>query len=298
MLRYSLALLALTLPLLAADHTYTSTDGVTLHYTILGKGKPVVVLSGGPGFTIGYMLPMAEELAKEFQVILPEQRGTGRSVLATYDDKTVKVAKVVDDLEKLRQELQLDKLTLLGHSWGGMLAMIYASGYPDRVEKLVLVDSGGPTLAFAETFGKKLESRYTADDRKTMTYWSAEARRKADPAKATIETFKGKLPAYFHDRSKSRELAASMTAESYDSRVNRLLFSELMTQKYDLRPTLKKNVRAPVLVVQGTEDPLQATDEIMSALPQAKRVWIEESGHFPWLEQPAKYYRAVGEFLR
>ena len=96
--------LFLTLPLSAA--TFKSDDGVTLHYEVLGKGEPVVLLSGGPGFSPEYMRPIAERLQKSHAVVLYHQRGTGKSKLEKYDGEMLALEKLVADLDALRRELK------------------------------------------------------------------------------------------------------------------------------------------------------------------------------------------------
>src|SRR5258707_604774 len=71
-------------------------DGVTLHYRSVGKGEPVIVLSGGPGFSADYVMPIAEHLSAKYNAIALDQRGTPRSPLETYDTNTLTMAKVID----------------------------------------------------------------------------------------------------------------------------------------------------------------------------------------------------------
>ena len=114
----------LALLLLATLSSFTTPDHVTLHYETLGHGDPVVILSGGPGFAVGYMKPVADVVARQHQAVMFEQRGTGRSAVSDYSSLTFDSA--ISDLDALREELKVKKLTIVGHSWGGMLAMLYA----------------------------------------------------------------------------------------------------------------------------------------------------------------------------
>src|SRR5262245_51168706 len=156
----------------AQDGSFNSA-GVELHYTSAGTGTPVVLLSGGPGLNIDYMLPVAQFLPSGYRSIAYEQRGTGRSRPQPFDPASLTVHTVVEDLEALRVRLQQDRLTLLGHSWGGMLAMAYAAAHPDRVDRLVLVESGGPTLEFQQWFGDNIEARLRPEDIELRDHWRA-----------------------------------------------------------------------------------------------------------------------------
>jgi proline iminopeptidase len=279
--------------LLFALSSFNTSDNVTLHYETLGHGDPVVVLSGGPGFAVSYMKPVAAVVARQHQAVMFEQRGTGRSAVADYDSVTFDSA--VADLDALREELKVRKLTIVGHSWGGMLAMLYAQAHPDRVERIVLIDSGGLSIEFMSSFGKNLAARATAEDLDAAAYWRDPERRKANPRHAAVEALKAKTPAYFHDRRNGLRFAKQLHDDDYDPRV----FSALgrSFDKYDVRDGMKK-LDVPVLIIHGRNDPLVAGEELHAGIPGSKLVWIEKSGHFPWLEQPVAFRNAIEPFLR
>jgi proline iminopeptidase len=106
--------------------------------------ETLVAVHGGPGNSLNSILPDLEPLAKNRTVIYYDQRGGGRSDLIK-DDKKLSIQKHVEDLETVRQFFKLDKMTLLGNSWGGLLIAYYAVAHPDRVERLILHDSAPPT---------------------------------------------------------------------------------------------------------------------------------------------------------
>jgi proline iminopeptidase len=286
-------LVFLALPLSAA--TFKADDGVTLHYDVIGQGEPVVLLSGGPGFSPGYLAPIAQTLGAKHSFVLLHQRGTGRSVLEKYDATTISLQQLVADLEALRLELKLEKLTIVGHSWGGILSMMYASAHPDRVAALALIDSGGPTLAGVPKFASNLMSRFTAEDNAKIAEWSAPEKMGANRKKAILEITKAKTGAYFHDRSKAHLLTDAMTEESFHDGVFYAVTGQLMAG-LDLRAGLEK-LKAPVLVIHGKRDPLETAQEVHEAIAGSRLEIIDEAGHFPWLEKPEEVYRLLGEFL-
>ena len=102
-------------------------DGFDLHYRTVGTGTPIVLLAGGPGLEVDYVVPLADHLPASYQKVFLEQWGTGRSKLpeVSVDKLTLKL--VVEDLEALRVHLGQERLLLVGHSWGGVLAMRYAA---------------------------------------------------------------------------------------------------------------------------------------------------------------------------
>src|SRR5687768_12162772 len=98
----------------AADGSFIR-DGVQLHYRTVGTGTPAIILSGGPGIEVDYMVPVGEFLPDSYQQVLYEQRGTGRSKVRLAPE-TMTMQHVVDDLEALRVHLKKDRLLLIGHS--------------------------------------------------------------------------------------------------------------------------------------------------------------------------------------
>lgn len=291
-MRRLLLLLALALPLSAA--TFRSHDGTTLHYDVVGEGEPVILLSGGPGFSPDYLRPIAEALGDEHQFVLFHQRGTGRSAIETYNAETLALPKLVADLEALRRELKLEKMTLAGHSFGGILAMMYAREHPERIRALAFIDAGGPTLAAVAKFDANLKARFSEEDNAKIKEWSAPERMKEDRRRAVLEITKAKSGAYFADPKKAALLTDAMTVESFHDQVFWAIVMQMMT--LDLRAGLEK-VNAPVLVIHGKEDPLESAGEVHATFPGSKLVMIEHAGHFPWLEQPATFYPVLREFL-
>jgi proline iminopeptidase len=116
--------------------------GVRLHYRITGHGPDtVVVLHGGPGLNMEGLRPDLEPLERDHALLYYDQRGSGRSELP--DSLALTADAMVEDLEAVRQRFRIEQLTLLGHSWGGGLALLYTMRYPRRVRRMVLVGSLG-----------------------------------------------------------------------------------------------------------------------------------------------------------
>lgn len=284
--------LVLALPLSAA--TFQSDDGVTLHYEIVGKGEPVVLLSGGPGFSPEYLRPVADALGKKYAAVLFHQRGTGKSALAKYDGSVLELKKLVADVDALRRELKQEKLTIVAHSFGGILSMMYAREHPDRIRALALIDSGGPTLAAVPKFNANLESRFTAEEKDRIKEWSDPERKKADHKRAVLEITKAKTPAYFADRTKAHLIMDPMDEQTFNDAVFWGVVTQMMA--LDLRAGLEK-VKAAVLVIHGKQDPLESAEEVHATFPGSQLVLIENAGHFPWLEKPEQVDGALGAFL-
>ncbi len=130
------------------EGTIDAGGGVRLFYRSAGSGpETVIVIHGGPGFSMGCIVDDMLPLAREHRVVFYDPRGTGRSTLVS-DATALDALRSVDDLEALRQHFGLPRLTLLGHSWGAGVAALYAARHPERVQRLIVV--GGIPLRRSE----------------------------------------------------------------------------------------------------------------------------------------------------
>jgi proline iminopeptidase len=190
-------------------------------------------------------------------------------------------------------KLQLERLSLLGHSWGGMLAMAYAVAHPDRVDRLILVGSGGPTLEFTQWFGDNIEARLRPEDVALRDYWQAAAGNGVDSGKVAIEQLKAIVPGYFFDRKAGLAYSSAFKEGQYHTDVNDRLFAE-MSANYDLREGLK-NLKRPVLIIHGHQDPIgdKTPEDIRALIPGSTLVYVNRCGHFPWIERPEEFRNAI-----
>jgi proline iminopeptidase len=191
----------------------------------------------------------------------------------------------------MRKQLGVAKVVLLGHSWGGMLAQAYASKYPTRTAKLILVASGGPDLSFLSYFSDNIDMRLTEADIAALTA----AEKVEDFRKRTNEQLVARMPGYFYSREKALR-AKDEARKVLDFNV--ALMTPLL-QRYDATKTLG-NYKGPVFLIQGRQDPVDPTTafQIKGLLPQTSMIWIEQCGHFPWIEQPQAFSKALTAALR
>lgn len=271
--------------------------GGKLHYELRGDGPSLVLLSGGPGFG-NYLQPVADALLANHRCILLDQRGTGASQSDKADAESLTLANAIADLEALRVHLKLDRWSVLGHSWGGMLAMAYATRHPDRLDSLVLLGTGGPTLDFFGPFGDTLSGRATPDEVAALAKWDDPESAAQDPDLAAKERLRIRFPAYFYSREKAAAAWPAFAKVPYTPATFRSLMADLRQQGFDLRNGLTQ-VRCRTLVVHGRQDPIPASVvyEIRDAMPQLELRFLEKCGHFPWLEQPEETFRVLRAFL-
>lgn len=141
---------------------------VKINYLIKGKGQVIIVIPGGPGLGFGYLKnEMINLLSNDFQLLFYDQRGCGHST-GVEDTSKLKMKNFVEDLEKLRLTLKLEKLNLLGHSFGGLLAIYYIIEHPENVESLILAESDPASKKNLDSFRKVISSRKTATDKQEL----------------------------------------------------------------------------------------------------------------------------------
>lgn len=272
-------------------------QGFDLYYRKEGTGIPIVFISGGPGFDVDYMKEVGSYFPSGYQRNYLEQRGTGRSMPSELSATTVSVSLWIEDIEAMRVALNQEKLFIIAHPGGGLLAQAYAAAHPDRVGRMILIGSGGPTLEFAPTFLDNLNSRQRPEDLRLVAYWDAAERKVVDHEKASNQRVRAVTPAYFYDRNQGIKWAAAQPDGSFHAQTNELIFADL-AKGYDARPGLRK-LNCPVLIIQGHQDPIGDLTalEIHNTTVGSSLVFLGKCGHYPWVEQPTAFKDAVLTFL-
>ena len=285
-----------------------TSDGVRLFYQVVGAGpETLVAVHGGPGNTMESILPDLEALAKNRRVIYYDQRGGGRSTVIKERDK-LGIAKHIEDLEALRQFFKLDKMTLLGNSWGGILISFYAAAHPERVERMVLHNPAEPTKALlmeaVDEIGARIQSRYNAEERKRFAFLSNPQTwvKSKDPRAVCREWFQMLAPTYVAQpdsmaKFKGDVCAGPEEAVRYQQVVNMQIWTTL--GDFNLLPSVTV-VKAPVLVIHGAADPIpvESSEAWVRAMPNARLLLIKNAGHISHVEQPEIFFGAVETFLK
>jgi proline iminopeptidase len=253
------------------------------------------------------ILPDLEPLAKNRRVIYYDQRGNGRSDLIKDRDKLA-VPKHVADLEAVRQFFKLDKMTLIGNSWGGMLISFYAVAHPDRIERMILHNPGEPTRAFAieavEEIQSRIDSRYNTEQRKRFAFVSNPQNwvKAKDPRALCCEWAAMLLPTYVSkpenmSNFKGDICSGSEEAVRYQQVVNMKIWETM--GDWNLLPQLAV-VKAPVLIIHGEDDPIpvESSEAWAQGYPDSRLLLVKDSGHVSHVEQPEIFFKAVETFLK
>jgi proline iminopeptidase len=281
----------------ASDGSFES-SGLLLHYEVSGRGTPVVVLAGGPGFGASYMRPVVDMIARDHTVILLEQRGTGRSIPAQETPETVNEDLVVSDLEALRRKLGYSRWILLGHSFGTFTARKYAITHPEHVQARVLWAVMPPRQA-DDHMDANLQARLPASAGPAfhaLMIKSRAATTDAERNELSEQMNELVLPAYLYDPSKMRDVIALSKAAGMNALTGHLIQQSI--GNYDLTKGLS-TIAAPTLIVQGVADPLDPSiaAKTQAAIPNAKLSVLADCGHFAWVEAPDKLSPLLADFL-
>jgi proline iminopeptidase len=269
-------------------------NGVRLYTRQVGDGPFVVVLHGGPGAHHDYLLPQYDRLATGRAILYYDQRGGGRS--AVPRDVAVGWREHVADLEALREHRRLDRLTLLGYSWGGLLAVLYTLEHPNRIARLALVSAAPLTAAWREEFERRFAARmaqpWIARSRAEL---SALGLAQRDPEKYRRIAFALSVAGYFHDPSRAREMTPFRVTE----RTRRAVWESL--GEYDLREPIRlqfPNGTAPrSLLLHGIYDPMPIEAARETAALLSTGVVELATGHAPHVEATEEFVRVLDGFL-
>lgn len=289
---------------------YVDANGVMIYYKIFGRGKPLVIVHGGPGASHDYFLPYLTPLARHYQLIFIDERGSGRS--QTLEDVSAyTVENMVEDVEAVRQALGLGQVSLLGHSYGGVLAQAYALKYQKNLSALILASTFSSTKALNDVFAQikekmppelrdrinRLESdglyghgRDYEKNRYTTEYMTAAwgdgyfpylYRNRPDPNYDPIDNGKMSWALY-------REMWGSQGEFIVDGNLKSVEYTDRLA-----------TIKVPTLLLAGDHD---ECDPSMSRVMQAKiagskLVILPESGHMTFVDQPGLFEKAVEDFL-
>lgn len=265
--------------------------GIRLFVRRVGAGEPVVVLHGGPGAHHDYLRPGFDGLAAGRELLYYDQRGGGQSGVAR--EVPVGWTEQVEDLEALREHWGIERLTLAGYSWGGLLALLYAVGRPERVGRLALVSPAPAWRAaregFERTFAQRNLDPVFQEERRRLR---ESGLRERDPAAFQQRIFELSVAPYFHDPARARDL----TPFRVTGRTQQEVWSSL--GDYDLRPRLPALRGIPALVLHGEADviPIAAARTTAELLGAAFHP-VPACGHVPYVEAYDEFVRVVGRFL-
>jgi len=271
-------------------------NGANLFLSVKGKGETLVVLHGGPGLNHRYFTPHLKALEKKFRVVYYDQRASGKSASPSPDSISIKF--FVEDLEAIRKELKLERLNLLAHSWGAVLATQYAMAYPKRVNKIIYSNPSMLSREYDQEAAAITKKKTTKEDSVTRAQLFSSGN--LDVAKYD-QLMHLSFNASAYDRNNMTKINLDLPANFIEA--NKALFTGLMkdqaAQKANLYDSLK-TFSFPVLIIHGEADiiPMASLERMKNNLPNSQLVILSKSGHFPFVEETEKYVEVVTTFLK
>ncbi|MEP6492695.1 MAG: alpha/beta hydrolase [bacterium] len=278
---------------------FTSTTGVPLYWARYGTpgAPPLLLLHGGPGADHDYLLPQMLELSDRFELLFYDQRGGGRS---KTDDRTpITWQTHVADLDAVVGELAAAPLILVGYSWGGLLALLYAmeaerGAVKHSPTRLVLIDPAPISREFRRQFETEFLRRQAAA---TVTDLRAalatSGLREQNPDAYRQRAFELSVAGYFADPTTVHDLTPFRVV----GRVQESVWASL--GDYDLAaPGELDRLSIPTLIVHGRQDPIPlGSSETAAKILDAELVVIDGAGHVPYVERPQPLFAAIHSFL-
>jgi len=291
---------------------FVDAHGVLIYYKIIGQGAPLMIVHGGPGASHDYLLPYLLPLMRGNELIFIDERGSGRS--EKLEDATqYTVENMVEDVEAVRQALHLGKMSLLGHSYGGVLAQAYAFKYQQNLTHLIL----GGTFSSTSEFNKVLAEEKRAMPPEALAKLDAlekaglfgkgkdwEKNRYPDEY-AKLAWGDGYFPYLYQRRpDPNYNPAAGNTTNSWD------LYREMWGSngEFIVDGNLKSveyldklsSIHVPTLVICGDHDESnpRLSRTMHEKIAGSKLVIVPQAGHMAFVDQPNLYIKAVSDFLK
>lgn len=275
-----------------------------LYYREIGRGEPIILLHGGPDFDHTYLLPDMDNLSDTFHLIYYDQRGRGKSA-DNVQPEDVTMQSEVEDLERLREHFKLESVAVLGHSWGGLLAIEYALRHPGRVSHLILMNTAPASHNDFILLQQYRRKRVAADVEQLKARSSSAEYQNGDPDTVS-EYYRIHFRATLKRAEQLEKLIKSLRSSFTKDGIlkareieKRLVNETWLSSQYDLLPKLQQLI-IPTLIIHGDHDhiPVECAVHIAQAIPGARFALLSDCGHFSYLECPDEVRKEITEFFQ
>jgi proline iminopeptidase len=297
---------AQTFPDSHTDGKYVTVDGAKLWVVLVGKGEPLIIIPGGPGNN-HYGYRRFDSLASNNLIVYFDAFGRGKSDTAK-DISEYTLARDIEDIEGLRVALGFDKINVLGHSYGGVVAQGYALKYPEHVKHLILANTFHSYVMWQENddnSNREIKENYpevwdTLMILRKHGYISSDS---------ICQEIYGRVP-YGFLYAYNPENFRGRGGKPYPNPINTKMYYQMVGKdgdfivgsdigSFDYRKQLK-DLAMPVLIYGGRYDHVAVPSQMVKFkeyCPQAKFVMFEHSGHNPQVEEPQKDFKLIEDFL-
>ena len=317
LLCFALASFGQAAPKAAASNVYpvqegfVDANGALTYYMIVGRGSPLVIVHGGPGASHDYFLPYLMPLARHNMLVFIDSRGSGKSE-KLEDISQYTVENMAEDVEAVRKALGLGKISLLGHSYGGVVVQAYAFKHQANLSHLILASTFSSTREINEALAK-IKAAMPEADRKRMEeleqaglYGKGAAweHGRYPDEYAKLAWGVGYFPFIYqnHPDANYDPVSGNTTnswelyREMWGSHGEYVVDGNLKSVEYvDKLPSIK----VPTLIIVGDHD---ESDPVMSKemnqkIAGSKLVLVPQSGHMTFVDQPNLFIKTVSEFV-
>lgn len=265
----------------------------------MGKGSPLIIVHGGPGVSHEYLLPFMGELAKTNWVIFYDQRGSGKSQVSP-DADSIKLDLFIEDIEAIRKSFGFGKVSVLGHSWGGHLAMLYAIRHPKAIDKLILSNSMGAISSDFSLFMKEWQKRLGSQVEEINQIKQSAAFAAGDTeAFAKFYDIQNRAYCFNPESAGKLHIKQPPNVNVRGFKTCEILKNNYLIHPFDLTSGLEK-LKCKTLVIHGDTDPIpvQTAENIHKRISGSRLIVLEKCGHFPYVESPESYFSHINSFLK
>lgn len=305
-------------PAQSADKDYWLMENdIKLFHFADGAGTNVLVVHGGPGYPFAQPLAALKPLTPSYTFHYYDQRGCGKSArpidrFASSNyygnmqtlDRTLGIGAQIADMERIRQILGDEKIILIGHSFGGFLAALYAAEFPEHVKALILIapaellvmppESGGLFAQVKPLLPEDMQKDFDAYLKRYLDYGSIFTKSEAELEVLNLEFV------HYYAVAASRKgftVQSDPNPSASGGWMGHAMYMS-MGLRHDYRALLK-SLHAPVLIVHGANDlqPEKASRLYADLFPNSDFRVIPNAGHFVFSDQPETFARVVSEFL-
>jgi proline iminopeptidase len=268
-----------------------------LYCSVQGKGPPLLVIHGGPGLSHEY-LHQLDVLTDSYTLLFYDQRGCGMST-TEIGPETITIDAFIEDIEAYRKACNYDTVSILGHSWGGFLAMQYAIRYPEHIHTLILSNTmpcaSDDCMSFFQEYTRRLEP-FQEEITKIK---ESKAFCEHDPE--AVETYYRLIfKTYCHDSKMAEKLSLSMSKNACKGGAEvAAILRKVFMEPFSLYEKLE-TLNIKTLIIHGESDPIpcNAVKKIHESIPGSHFVVLKACGHFPYVEQPEAYFAQIRKFLQ
>lgn len=292
------------------EEGFVEANRVMIYYKAIGHGDPLLIVHGGPGASHDYFLPYLLPLIKSNRLIFIDERGSGRSQ-KLEDPSGYTVENMVEDVEAVRQALGLGKISILGHSFGGVLAQAYALKYQENLTHLILCSTFHSTAKMnliLEKIKKKMEPELRARIDKMEKEGLYGHGKDYEKGRYTADYMvaawgEGYFPYLYanhpdanYDPVANGIMSWDLYREMWGSHGEYVIDGNLSSAEYTEKLS---TIKVPTLITVGDNDECDPSlsQEMQSKIAGSKLVIFPKSGHMTFVDQPALFISTINEFL-